>query len=277
MSKTSANSLITSSPPDLLDLFSMDRQITYIMSRTSNSWINLGAFGINILSIKQNLDDSKASPFVELKDTDASKSGRPPKVNGSIPNLKARRSKTDSMTVVWTLRNVAHHDHVRTFATKFESQREAELFLLIFNGLAAEVEERRNKAYEDNNARVKKSLFSSVVAKTTPTTGRSSSSINGVCPSCNNGGAVGKYCDNCGAIFEQDNGSTTDDGSHDSSSDDGEGSVILLVSEMSGMGLDRAKEEVDADEDNKDDSSFEDDFTNTQEWPADHSISHPAF
>jgi hypothetical protein len=87
MSKTSANSLITSSPPDLLVLFSTDRQITYRMGRTSNSWINLGAFGINILSIKQNLDDSKASPFVELKDTDASKSGRPPKVNGSIPNL----------------------------------------------------------------------------------------------------------------------------------------------------------------------------------------------
>ena len=91
------------------------------MSRMSSNLVNLDTFGINLLSINQNLDDSKASPFVKLKDTDASKSGRLPKVNGSIPNLKAHCSKTDSKTVVWTMRNVARDNHVHTFATKFES------------------------------------------------------------------------------------------------------------------------------------------------------------
>jgi hypothetical protein len=60
------------------------------MSRTDGCWVDLGAFGINELSIKRNYDDSKARAFVVLKDADLSKSGRPPKVNGSILNLFAR-------------------------------------------------------------------------------------------------------------------------------------------------------------------------------------------
>jgi len=206
------------------------------MSRTSSSWINLGAFGINILSIKRNLDDSKASPFVELKDTDASKSGRPPKVNGSIPNLKARRSKTDTMTVVWTLRNVAHHDHVRTFATKFESQREAELFLLIFNGLAAEAEERCNKAHEDIKARVTRSLFSPVVV-------------------------VKNHADEEEADADRDDEEDNED--DDLFEDD-------FCADEEEVDADRADEE-----DNKDDDSYEDEFNNTQEWPEEHCVFHP--
>ena len=236
------------------------------MSRTSTNWINLGAFGINILSIKQNFDDPSASSFVELKDTDASKSGRPPKVNGSIPNLKARRSKADLKTVVWTVRNTAHHDHVRTFATKFETQREGELFLLIFNSLAAETEERRKKVHEDDDARVTRSLLSSVNVKTTSTRANSS---DGVCPNCNNAGEIGTDCDNCGGILEEDNYSTS---SSESSfeDDDGEESVDLLAAEMTGMAFDDKKR------DESDNDSFEDDFANTQEWPEDHTVSHPA-
>jgi len=159
-SKTPDTSLVKSSPsagplpPDLLVLFSADRHTTYRMSRTNGRWIDLGAFGINELSIKRNYDDSKAPAFVVLKDADPSKSGRPPKVNGSIPNLKACRSMSNSKTVVWTLRNIAHHDHVRSFATKFESQKDAELFFFIFSGLATEVEERCNKAHEDTITKV---------------------------------------------------------------------------------------------------------------------------
>ena len=69
------------------------------MIHRSSDWIDLGAFEYNMLSIKGNVDDSKASPFVELKDTDASKSGWPPQVNEYIPNLKACCSKTDSMII----------------------------------------------------------------------------------------------------------------------------------------------------------------------------------
>ena len=74
-------------------------------------------------------------------------------------------------------------------------------------------------------------FFSSVVVNLPPT--RFSSSNNRVCPNCNNRGVIGIDCDNCGAIFEQDNGSATDDGSHDSSLDDEGESIVLLVSEMS--------------------------------------------
>jgi len=182
------------------------------------------------------LDDSKALPFVELKDADASKSGRPPKVNGSIPNLKARRSKTDSMTVVWTLRNVAHHDHVRTFATKFESQKEAELFLLIFNGLAAEVQERCNKAHEDIKARVMRSLFSLVVV-------------------------VKNHANEEEADANRDDEEDNED--NDSFEDD-------FGANEEEVNANKADEE-----DNEDDDSYEDEFTNTQEWPKEHCVLHP--
>jgi len=213
------------------------------MSRTTRKWINLGVFGINILNIK-----GGKSPFVELKDTDASKSGRPPKVIGSVPNLKACRSEKELMTVVWTLRNVAHHDHVRTFATKFEDKKEAELFLLIFNGLASEVEERCNKTRAEIITSVKKSLFSPVVdVKRTATTSR--------------------------ADKEEQVDADRDDEEQDNDDEDSFGDEWDFSVNDEEVDADRDADEEDKKEDGED--SFEDDFANTQQWPEDHDILHP--
>jgi len=258
---------MTSSPPSLLvTLFCSDKQTTSRMKHDNKSaFVNLGGLHINTLSIKKNLDGG--SPYVELKDSDTC--GRPPKVSGSVPNIKARRSTSHVNTVVWVVKNASHHAHVRIYCTKFESQTETEQFLLIFNALAAEAEERRVK-------------ISGLVAatpvvviankKTAGTTAKASSGFSGVCPNCNNGGTVGEECDNCAFTFEKDNGSSTEDDSDTTYEDDDEESItsaILLTSRMAGMAI--PEDAVESSEE----ESLEDDFPDTQPWPEEHPVSYP--
>ena len=256
-------SLPASSPSDIVVVFNSCHQRSHRLSCTSNRWIDLGAHGTQELCIKRNLNDD-GLPFVKMKAADSSKSGRSAVIIGSIPNMKARRHDTNTKTIVYRIQNVAHHVHVRTFASKFKDQQEADMFLYIFNGLANESEERVRGVARSNHS----PPTSINVTKSSPVT-ITSCSDSGVCPVCNNGGVVGTDCDNCGNIkFVLADDDASSGCSSGETTDDEERSVVLLIGKIN---LDGATDE-ETDDANEDDASDEDDNICTQDWPANHEV-----
>ena len=250
-------------------LYRSDLHKTYRKQTEKGQWKNLGAFGTNALVIQRSSDLLSQAQII-ITDSKTAITGRSPRVSGCIMNLRAKRADTDPMSIIWSVKNVQHYGHIKTYCTRFKSLLDSELFLRTFNGCAVEVEDRVVF------------LAEAEAATTTPATREVPAAINasgllGRCHECNNKGPIGDVCHNCGTAFLVDEGSTTTDGS---SSDEDDRSVDLLTRSvdllMSLPVHHTHRNNVDFDSDIVNDRQLGDDpptqEQNTQQWPPAHDI-----
>jgi hypothetical protein len=243
--------------PDALVLFATNKQRTWRQSNSEpTGMMDLGAHGVNSLSIMRSTN-LESPAYVVLQDHVPT--GRPPKVVGSILNVRSVRNSLNSLIIHWRCTNISYYNHNKVYTTLFSGSVLSEGFHLIWNGLVDE--HNFHKAFPDEE-----SIPDEVPARAEV---EEVMVMQGVCRECNNEGTLGEVCDNCedgsGATY-LDEGDISTQGSNVSEEEDSgdESSSQILCTHVSNLGV---SSQGNGDVDDAYDSEEVD---MTQRYPEDH-------
>jgi hypothetical protein len=251
--------------PDALVLFATNKQRTWRQSNSEpTGMMDLGAHGVNSISIMRSTN-LESPAYVVLQDHVPT--GRPPKVVGSILNVRSVRNSLNSLIIHWRCTNSAYYNHNKVYTTLFLGSVLSEGFHLIWNGLVDE--HNLDKAFQEEERSIPDEVPARAEVEEVVVAGK------GVCRECNNEGTLGEVCDNCedgsGATY-LDEGDVSTQGSNVSEEEDSGdiSSSQILCTRVSNLGV---SSQGNGDVDDAYDSEEVD---MTQRYPEDHDYKYLA-